>query len=192
MSNNLAYDIDNEIPEELLNGRQVMMSPRPAVNHNLISGNIFRIFSLFLKGRTCEAFADGTDVYLTAKDRVIPDAMIVCNPDIVKADGIHGTPDLILEVLSPSTANNDKSYKRDLYERVGVKEYWIVEPSAKSIEVYLLKDGKLALDHVYTVYPDFMLEKMKEEELAEVQTEFKTSLYDDLIIRLEDVFDRIV
>ena len=96
-------------------------------------------------GKTCKAFNDGPDVYLTEEDRVIPDAMIICNKDIIKPNGIHGTPDLIAEVLSPSTAKKDRGYKKDLYERSGVKEYWIVAPTMRSIEAYLLTDGPFAI-----------------------------------------------
>lgn len=94
---------------------------------------------------------DGTDVYLSDNDRVIPDVMIVWNRDIIKKDGIHGTPDLIVEVLSPSTAKNDKGYKKELHEKSGVKEYWIIDPVMRSIETYLLADGKYVLDEFYAL-----------------------------------------
>ena len=74
---NLAYQ--EEYKEEILNGEIVLMSPSPTVNHNRIIGNIYRIFSNFLCGKQCEAFADGVDLYLSEKDRVIPDMMVVCN-----------------------------------------------------------------------------------------------------------------
>jgi len=112
--NNLAYD--EEIREEMLDGRTVAMSPRPAINHLVVSGNIYRIFSNFLDGKNCSAFGDGADVYLTPKDRVIPDAIIVCNRDIIKTNGIHGAPDLIVEVLSPTAQKYDRGYKKNLYE----------------------------------------------------------------------------
>ena len=135
MNENLAYQ---EAPRmELLNGKIVMMSS-PSVNHNIISFNIARIFSDYLAGKNCMAFHDGVDVYLTNQDRVIPDAMIVCNKNIIQMDGVHGAPDLIVEVLSPSTSKNDRGYKRDLYEKSGVKEYWIIDPLTRSIEAYLL------------------------------------------------------
>ncbi len=124
MDKNLAYQ--EEPREELLRGEIYVMSS-PSVNHSRAASNIYYVFRNHLKQKTCKAFADGVDVYLTENDRVIPDAMIVCSKDIIHPDGIHGAPDLIVEVLSPSTAKNDKGYKKDLYERSGVKEYWIVD-----------------------------------------------------------------
>lgn len=135
---------------------------------------------------------DGVDVYLTEDDTVIPDMMIVCDPEKIKGDGIHGAPDLVVEVLSPSTANRDRGYKKDLYARCGVQEYWIVSPTEKSVEVYHLDGSDLTLHDVYSVYPDWMLKKMKEDEREAVITRFKCSLYDDLEIALDDVFSGLL
>ena len=161
MNGNLAYQ--EEPREELLNGKIYMMSS-PTVNHSQIASNIYYAFRSYLKDKTCRAFNDGVDVYLTENDRVIPDAMIVCNKNNIKLDGIHGAPDLVVEVLSPGTAKNDKGYKKDLYETAGVKEYWIIDPMLRSIEVYLLTDGKFALNDVYALYPDGLSVTDKERE----------------------------
>lgn len=185
---NPAYQ--EEVWDEMINGKIILMSPRPSTNHNRISSNIYSIFRNFLKGKTCEAIADGMDLYLSETERYVPDGMIVCKPDIIKPDGVHGAPDLVVEVLSPSTARNDRGRKKDSYEAATVQEYWIVEPISKTVEVYLLRDYKLVLDDVYTVYPDYLLEKMNEAERAAVKTKFKTSLYDDLLVSLDDVFER--
>ena len=80
-----------------------------------------------------------SDVHLSENDCVIPDVMIVCNSDIIKDNAIYGAPDLIVEVLSPGTEKRDRGYKKDLYERCGVREYWIVDPVSLTVEVYLLK-----------------------------------------------------
>ena len=187
---NLAYQEERRF--EILDGKIVSMSPSSVVNHNKIMGNIYNIFSNFFKGKPCDVFADGVDVHLSKKDVFIPDVMIVCNKGIIKEDGIYGAPDLVVEILSPSTAKNDKGYKKDLYERYGVKEYWIIEIKAKSIEVYLLKEGKYVLDNVYSIFPDYTLKKMTEEERNQIPKEFKTSLCQDLTIVLEDVFDNLL
>ena len=97
---------------------------------------------------------------------------------------------MIVEVLSPSTAKRDRGYKKDLYERSGIKEYWIVSPEDRSIEVYLLRENRYELDNVYSIFPDYELKRMTPEELAEIQMEFKCSLYDDLMISVEKVFTR--
>lgn len=189
MADNLAFQED--IWEELINGEIVQMSPSPITNHNRIIGNIISIFNLFLRGRQCEAFTDGLTVFLDEKNHYIPDMMVVCDPNKVQYDGIHGAPDLVVEVLSPSTAKNDKIHKKAVYERYGVREYWLVNPTDKSIEQYFLTDGQFILHDVYQIHPDILLQKMSEAEKAAIVTEFKCSLYDDLIISLNDVFDRV-
>lgn len=186
MNGNLAYK--EEPREELLDGRIYMMSS-PSVSHNRIAFNISHIFWNYLKGKKCETFGDGTDVYLTDNDRVIPDVMIVCNRDIIKKDGIHGTPDLIVEVLSPSTAKNDKGYKKELYEKSGVKEYWIVDPVMRSIEAYLLTDGKYVLDEFYALPPDIF--DITDKEREDSKKEIHVSLYNDFCISLEEIFENL-
>lgn len=188
MSNNLAYQDDCR--EELIGGKVVAMSPRPSVNHSQIASNIYYLFAHYLRKKKCRPFADGVDLYLTADDVYVPDFMVVCDPDKVKQDGVHGAPDLVAEVLSPSTAKNDRGRKMDIYGACGVQEYWIVSPSDKTVEQYLLKDGRYDLHAVYVLHPDWVLERMSEKERAELVTEFQCSLYDDLTISLEDVFYR--
>ena len=190
MNGNLAYQ--DEIRDELIDGKLVAMSPRPVVNHNRIAFRIAHLFENYLEGRKCIALADGVDVHLTEKDIFVPDMMVVCEREKIKYDGVYGAPDLVVEVLSPSTAKRDKGYKKDVYEKCGVREYWLVEPVGKSIEVYLLKDCDYVLDEVYTVYPEAHLESMSEEDRAAIPTKFKCSLYDDFEITLTDVFSGLL
>lgn len=187
MNGNLAYQ--EEFREEMLDGKIYMMSS-PSVNHSTVSSNIYYAFRTYLNGKSCRVFNDGVDVYLTENDRVIPDAMIVCQRDIIHLDGIYGAPDLVVEVLSPSTAKNDRGYKKDLYERSGVKEYWIVDPNTHSIESYLLNDGKYQLDGFYGIFPACL--PFTEKERADSEKEIPVSLYDDFTIPLEEIFSNLV
>lgn len=186
MNGNLAYQ--EEPREEMLNGKIYMMSS-PSVNHSTVASNIYYAFRTYLKNKTCRAFNDGVDVFLTENDRVIPDAMIICRKDIIHLDGIHGAPDLIVEVLSPSTAKNDRGYKKDLYEQSGVKEYWIVDPAMRSIEAYLLENGKYSLKDFYGLFPDNL--GLTEKEKAESKKEIPVSLYNDFCIPLEEIFQNL-
>ena len=176
---------------EMIDGKIVMMSPRPATNHNRIIRNLSILFGTYLKGKRCEAFGDGVDVHLDKKNTLIPDAMIICNRNIIKSDGIYGAPDLVVEVLSPSTAARDKGVKKDLYEKFGVKEYWIISQSDKSVDVYILENGKYKLDNVYTVYPDWQWAKMSEEEKAAAALSLHVSLYDDFVIDVREIFENV-
>lgn len=187
MNPNMAYNYDDDYRSELINGKIIMMSPRPVFNHVTVASNIYRIFANYLKGKSCTPFDDGFDLYLTEKDHFVPDAMVVCDPNKIKYNGVHGAPDLVVEVLSPSTAKNDRGYKKDVYAKYGVKEYWIAVPETKSIEQYLLTDGQLLLNEIYTIPPDYFTE----EECAEFVQEFRCSLYDDLLIKLADIFKRV-
>ena len=185
MSDNLAYQ--EERREELIGGKVVMMAPA-STNHTFVSGNIYYLFAHYLRGKKCTPIADGTTVYLTDEDHFVPDMMVVCDTDKIKSDGIHGAPDLVVEVLSPSTARNDKTHKKEVYARCGVREYWIVSPEEQYIEVYLLRDGAYTLDNLYAYCSDEDQADMTEAEKAGLTAEFKCHLFDDLTIRLEDIF----
>ena len=189
MENNLAFQEEAQW-EEMIDGKIVMMAPA-SMNHNRAVRNISNIFVNYLKGKTCETFTDGAAVYLTEEDYYIPDVMVVCDPDKVKDDGVYGAPDLVVEILSPGTVRHDRGRKKDVYECSGVREYWLVNPADKTVEQYILEDGKLTLRETCALLPDWMLARIKPEVRAAVVTEFRCSLYDDLVIRLEDVFARI-
>lgn len=187
-SGNLAY---REVRrEELIGGKVVAMSPRPAFNHNQVSYNISRLFGNYLYGKKCTPIADGMDLFLDDDNQFVPDFMVVCDPDKIKPDGIHGAPDLVVEVLSPSTAKNDKTHKKDVYARCGVREYWLVGPGDKYVEVYRSNGSEFILHDIYTLHEDWQLAQMSDEERAAVVTHFKCSLFDDLDIALEDIFYR--
>lgn len=190
MNGNLAYQ--DERREELIGGTIVAMSPRPSFNHNRISYNISRIFGNYLHGKSCTPIADGTDLFLDKDNQFIPDFMVVCDRSKIRHDGVHGAPDLVVEVLSPSTTKNDRSVKKDAYARCGVGEYWLVNPADRSIEVYRINGREFVLHEVYALRPDWELERMSEDERAELVTQFQCGLYDDLDISLDDVFSGLL
>lgn len=186
---NLAYkeSFDNFVTE-LIEGKTRLMSPKPRVNHNLVSSRIYRIFADYLEGKTCIALSDGYDVFLDEENRYIPDAMIICDRSKIRNDGIHGAPDLVVEVLSPSTMMNDRGPKMRHYAAAGVKEYWLVQPLEKTVEVFLNLDGTFKLDRSYAVYADWEIAQMTDEERATLLAPVRVSLYDDLVIPVEDIF----
>ena len=185
MDENLAYQ--EEYRQELIGGKIVMMAPAATTRHNCISGNIYTIFRQYLKGKKCVPFGDGEKVFLTKTDHFIPDFMVVCDRDKIRHDGVHGAPDLVVEVLSPRTEVRDRRDKKAVYEQCGVKEYWLVSPVGEYVEVYLLTEGKFVLQEVYTYQP-WNKEVWTEKERAQAVTQFKCSLFDDLDIQLEDIF----
>ena len=186
MNSNLAYQDDawEKRPEKLIDGEVVMMALASA-GHTYVADNVLMIFKQYLKGKKCIPFGDGLLVRLTDKDKFAPDVMVICDRNKIKRTDIDGAPDLVVEVLSFGTVKNDRGHKKNVYESGGVSEYWLVNSTDKSVEVYLLENGKYTLDSVYTLYP---AEKMADEEKTAIVTEFKRHLYDDLIIRLDDIF----
>ena len=185
----MAYEFEAE--EEIIGGKVVMMAS-PSTNHIFIAGNLYNIFSNYLRGKQCVPFPDGATLFLSETEEYKPDMMVVCDPDKIRFDGVHGAPDLVVEVLSPSTGRNDRGHKKDVYEKHGVREYWIVSPGDQFIEQYVLQDGRFVLRDVYTRYPEYMLRRMSDEEKSAIVPEFKCTLFDDLTIKLEDVFYRVV
>lgn len=196
---NLAYinDRNIKIKTELIDGKIFMMSPRPRVEHATVCTNIASEFRSYLKGKTCRAFCDGVDVFLDENNRFIPDTMIVCNPDIIKHDGIHGAPDLVVEVLSKTTAKNDRSKKKYTYAKYGVKEYWIVDVWSKSVEVYYNQDNWFVLDNIYYYLTDEEIAEnnnMLDSDIDKIKeyTDFiKVSICDNLIVKLKDIFEYV-
>jgi Uma2 family endonuclease len=192
----LAYQSDSvderfmdERREEMLDGKIYRMA-RPSDGHLRADRNIMRIFSSYLVGHRCEVLSE-PDVFLTEKDRVVPDIVVFCDPSIFLPNGIHGVPDLIVEILSPSTSKRDRGYKKRLYEKCGVKEYWIVDTRNCSVEVFLLSDGKYESENFYIRPPNWELERMTKEELSQLEYTFKTHLFDDLIIDIREIFEKI-
>ena len=185
--------IKEDRPFEIIRGKIYYMAT-PRTRHIKAGFNVSSMFRNFLKGKRGTVFPDGMRLVLKDEDvNLRPDMMVVCNRDIIKDDGVHGVPDLIVEVLSPSTAKNDRNFKQNLYEKIGVREYWIISTAEKSIEVYLLKDGRYDLDNIYYhEIPETLLRDMLAEG-AEIKREFKTSLegFEDFIINVDDVFDDI-
>ena len=196
---NLAYinDRNIKIKTELIDGKIFMMSPRPRVEHATVCTNIASEFRSYLKGKTCRAFCDGVDVFLDENNRFIPDTMIVCNPDIIKHDGIHGAPDLVVEVLSKTTAKNDRSKKKYTYAKYGVKEYWIVDVWSKSVEVYYNQDNWFVLDNIYYYLTDKEIAENNNmsdndiDKIKEYTDSIKVSICDNLIVKLKDIFEYV-
>lgn len=186
---NLAYDLPPVT--ECIEGKVYLMSPRPRASHNFIAANIYRIFADHLRGKTCRAIMDGMDLFLDNENRYVPDAMIVCDRKKIKRDGVHGAPDLVVEVLSPSTGSRDRGVKMRHYEAAGVKEYWIVSPLGKSVEVYFCKNGRFELDAMYTKPEDWELARMTDEECAAIHTEIPVSLSDDFRVRVAEIFEDV-
>ncbi|MBI5418362.1 Uma2 family endonuclease [Candidatus Poribacteria bacterium] len=135
---------------ELINGVVYNMSPAPSRFHQDILRELFVQFAEYLKDKTCKVYCAPFDVRLPEEDEkdeeidtvVQPDIVVICDKSKLDDKGCKGTPDLIIEITSPYTSSKDMKEKFSLYERVGVKEYWIVNPQDKIIIIFKLGKNK--------------------------------------------------
>lgn len=135
---------------ELIDGVAWNMSPAPAIRHQRMLRELSTIFSVFLKDKDCEILYAPVDVFFPAfpgqdeeeVDTIVqPDLIVVCDPDKLENNGCKGAPDICVEILSPYTSKKDLSEKFYLYERNGVREYWILDPAARSAQIYKLEEN---------------------------------------------------
>jgi Uma2 family endonuclease len=130
---------------EIIDGAPYAMTA-PSITHQRISGELYRQFANFLDGEPCEVFAAPVDVRLNADtyaDTVVqPDLLVICDKSKLDDKSCNGVPDLVIEILSPSTARHDKLLKFHTYQRAGVREYWIVDPDSKTVQVHILENGR--------------------------------------------------
>ena len=133
---------DNGKRHEIIDGDH-FMTPAPNIKHQRVSGNLFNALTNFLKARKSgEAFAAPCDVMLSDEDIVEPDLLFIsaARAAIITEQNIQGPPDLVVEILSAGTRKTDEIVKRKLYERYGVREYWIVDPELETVKIYRLTD----------------------------------------------------
>ena len=139
---------------ELVEGELVALSA-PSRIHQKFSVSLVTRLGAYLEGKTCELYSAPFDVYLNEKDEerstiVQPDIVVICDPNKFRDDGCHGAPDLVIEILSPSNRMREQAYKYELYQKYGVREYWVISPEEKALCVYLRNDkGQLAIQDFY-------------------------------------------
>jgi len=148
---------ETNLPLQLLDGEVIEMNA-PALPHQDIVGNIFVLFKLKAKELGGKAYVAPVDVYFDEFNIPQPDVMWLA-PDtqcqMIGTERLSGAPDLIAEVLSPTTAHVDRKKKFRLYEKYGVREYWLVEPRDLLVEVWQLQEGRFMLLDTYGVGETF-------------------------------------
>jgi Uma2 family endonuclease len=134
---------------EIIRGQAYDMTPAPVTFHQFILGELYYQLKAQLKEKSCHAFTAPFDVLLPLGEEktdnienvVQPDISVVCDPSKLEEKGCLGAPDFIIEILSPATARKDRLEKFNLYEQAGVKEYWIVSPEEKMVQVFILDEN---------------------------------------------------
>ena len=189
----LAYDIRDDY--EIIEGVK-FMAASPFKRHGKIVGRLMFMIGAhaFINGLG-SAFSDNFDVNLPDGNVLRPDFIFICaaNDKIVfdnEDENFHGVPDMVAEIFSRSTMKRDMTIKKDIYERNGVREYWMINPWQESIEVYLLRDGKYFLDEIYFNYSEDELKELTDEERAEVKFEIPVKILDGFTIKIKNIFGR--
>lgn len=147
---------------ELIHGIARNISPTPGRKHQEILTNLLYFFHGFFtvsKDKLCKVYAAPFDVRLPNENEsneeidtvVQPDIVVVCDPDKLDEKGCRGAPDLVVEILSPSTAARDMQEKFALYEQHAIREYWVVQPEEKLILIFPLNsNGEFGKPKVYS------------------------------------------
>ena len=151
----LTYEDYRNTPEderyELLDGGLVMAAT-PNIAHQRVCGRLGRRLAEFVEEMGLgEVFRAPTDVMLSDTDVVQPDILLISKgrADIITADNVQGAPDLVVEVLSPTTARRDWRVKLDLYSKHGVQEFWLADPQTEIVWVLVPNEGSLKIANIY-------------------------------------------
>lgn len=166
---------------ELIDGEAYAI-PAPTISHQTLALDIARQIADALEGTPCRALIAPVDVLLPTPDEaddhtttvVQPDILVVCDPTKITERNVRGAPDWIIEVLSPATARHDHLTKRALYERAGVREYWLVHPVDRVITVYTLKGGQYG-----------------GPEIADMAGERTPTIFPEIVIRWQPILDNL-
>lgn len=167
---------------ELLDGEAYLMAPAPDLVHQDVAGEIFRQVANKLQGKPCRPFIAPVDVRLPKRNEadeaidtvVQPDVLVVCDPSKLDRRGVRGAPDWVVEVLSPSTAGHDQIKKLKIYERHGVREYWLVHPIDRVLTIYRLQENEYGKPEIVELQGSTAVSVLPDVEI----------LWDELVERL--------
>lgn len=137
---------------ELFEG-DLIITPSPNTAHQNAIGNLFRLLSLYVESHNLgKVFVAPFDVYFDEETVVEPDILFVAKDrlHIIDEQKVNGAPDVVIEITSPTTEQRDRGFKFKRYAQEGVKEYWIVDPAKKTVEVYQLGAKGFELFASYT------------------------------------------
>lgn len=159
---------------EIINGTTYDMSPSPSVKHQKVVMAFAALAYGHFRGKDCTPFVAPMDVVLDDINVVEPDLFVVCDKSKITEANIKGAPDLIIEVLSPSTSVKDRREKKHVYQQHGVREYIIVNPLDETAERFFLADGG----------------KYGESDIFGWHDAFASRVFPDLIFHLRVIFEK--
>lgn len=174
--------------QEKINGVVYNMSLSANYRHSIVNGNIYGKLREGFKGSLCLTFMENLDYRYHVEendDYVIPDIMVIYDRKHLKESAYTGVPRFIVETLSPATALNDKTIKKDIYQNAGVSEYWIVSPKERAVEIYYLEDSAYVLKYFYILQDD------TEEEGYNADTIITLRDFPHITMALEEIFENV-
>jgi len=166
---------------ELIMGKIFPMSAAPSTRHQQCSQALSFAFSKFFHGSGCGIFHAPFDVFFLGKEGIAdtvlqPDLVVVCDRSKLKSKGCFGTPDLVVEIISPFSVARDLHEKYFIYDTFGVKEYWIVQPDSQTVTVHILNEhGRY--------------QALKTKTFTD---RLESSIFPGLEIDLDDLFENLV
>lgn len=166
--------IDDEKRYEVMKGELIMV-PAPFTIHQKILDNLGFFINKYVRDKKLGKILYAPTDVVFAEDVVVqPDILFVSNErrDIIKEAAIIGSPDLVIEIVSPSSASYDTIEKREVYEKYGVKEYWLVFPQEKAVEVLTIEKG---------IYKEFC--KAKKTGIV------KSNIIGGLTVEIKEIFE---
>lgn len=166
----LADVIDSEEHAELVNGT-VVIENKTTVSHNIAISEIAGALKKYISDNngTCKVFSENVALYVNEicednNNYFLPDVMVVCENDGIREDGVHVAPLFVAEVTSEATKKNDYHEKMEIYRKIGVQEYWIVDIQRNVVFKYLSKEDYIPQSYIYpesmkvSVYPNLMID----------------------------------
>ena len=164
------------------------------MGHGNIIANLIATIGVYVKVKKLGiCFADNLDVHFPDGNLFRPDFVFVsAEHDRLFLDKknrtLHGIPDMVAEIFSRSTMQRDTTVKKDVYERNGVREYWMIDPWRETVEIYLLSDGKYVFAGRYENYSEDELANLTDDERAAVELEVPVAILDDFKIKVKNIF----
>lgn len=170
----MLFDDNDNYYYEIINGEMIQKSA-PAPIHQEVSRNLLFVLETYNRQhKKGSIFYAPIDVYLDEYNKPQPDLVFVTNEKkaIITNDGIMGIPDVIIEIISPTSIIRDRVEKKNLYEKMSVPEFWLIDPQYEAIEIYKLHNNRYELLSAATT----------------LEGELKSALFEGLAINLTDIF----
>ncbi|MBR0288823.1 MAG: Uma2 family endonuclease [Selenomonadaceae bacterium] len=186
-----AYDTRDDY--ELIEGEKIMLES-PVFGHANVTSNLVAIIGSYVSIKKLGVVIAGNfDVNFPDGNLFRPDFIFVSAENAKKLfanknSTLHGVPDMVAEIFSRSTMKRDVGIKKDVYERNGVREYWIIDPWRENIDVYLLRDGKYELGGQYENWSDDELLQISEEERSKIEMEIPVAVLDGFKVKIKNIF----